>query len=201
MLVRPVRNLWLFIDADLAMRSHVTRHEVTCQCFAVLRHLWLISRLLSHSTLKMVSPITTGLSERCADWSASNLVKRLLNASNLRTLAIQPCRCIGCPFQSVSHSNWWSWSTEFFMAVFYLGCPTLQVNHHCVLHHLIPPVRSSTVSARALPVYGSALWNSLPADITSIDNLPVFHHYLKNVCFCTRIQEPLNSCISFSIIA
>ena len=42
--VRTVRNLGVFIDADLVMRSHVTR--VVAQFFAVLRQLRLISRLL-----------------------------------------------------------------------------------------------------------------------------------------------------------
>jgi len=54
-LVNPVcsiRNLGVFIDADLVMRSRVTR--VVAQCFAVLRHLRLISRLLSPTTLKTV---------------------------------------------------------------------------------------------------------------------------------------------------
>ena len=50
--VRTVRNLGVVIDADLVMRSHVTR--VVGQCFAVLRQLRLISRLLSPSTLKTV---------------------------------------------------------------------------------------------------------------------------------------------------
>ena len=50
--VRTVRNLRVFIDADLGMRSHVTR--IVAQCFAVLRQLRLISRLLSPATLKTV---------------------------------------------------------------------------------------------------------------------------------------------------
>jgi len=50
--VRTVHNLGVLIDADLVMRSHVTR--VADQCFAVLRHMRLISRLLSPTTLKMV---------------------------------------------------------------------------------------------------------------------------------------------------
>jgi len=50
--VRTVRNLGVFINADRVMRSRVTR--VVAQCFAVLRHLRLISRLLSPTTLKTV---------------------------------------------------------------------------------------------------------------------------------------------------
>jgi len=44
-------------------------------------------------------------------------------------------------------------------------------------------VRLTTVGARAFPVAGPALWNSMPADITSIDSLPVFRHRLKNYLF------------------
>jgi len=51
------------------------------------------------------------------------------------------------------------------------------------LHLLIPSVRRSTVVARAFPVYGPALWNSLPSDITSIDSLPVFRRRLENSLF------------------
>jgi len=48
---------------------------------------------------------------------------------------------------------------------------------------LILPVRRSTFGARALPVAGSAVWNSLPADITLIDSLTVFRHRLTNYLF------------------
>jgi hypothetical protein len=42
-------------------------------------------------------------------------------------------------------------------------------------HHLIvPSVRLATVGARAFPVAGPIVWNSLPANITSADNLPSF---------------------------
>jgi len=50
-------------------------------------------------------------------------------------------------------------------------------------HLLVPPVRRSTVSARAFPVAKPALWNSLSADITSIDSLTVFRHRLNNYLF------------------
>jgi len=49
-------------------------------------------------------------------------------------------------------------------------------------HLLVLPVRRSTVGARVFPVAWPALWNSLPADITSIDSLPVFCRH-KNYLF------------------
>ena len=51
-------------------------------------------------------------------------------------------------------------------------------------HLLIPPVRRSTVGARAFTVSGPALWNSLPSAHTSIDSLPVFRRHLKNYLLC-----------------
>jgi hypothetical protein len=47
-----------------------------------------------------------------------------------------------------------------------------------------PPVRRSIVGARAFPVSGPTVWNSLPADVASIDSLPVFRRRL----FCSAIR-------------
>jgi len=84
--VRTVLNLGVFIDADLVMRSHVTR--VDAQCFAVMRHLRLISRLLSPTTLKTVVVVLVLSRSDYADSVLTGLpaylVKRLqsvLNAS------------------------------------------------------------------------------------------------------------------------
>jgi len=63
-------------------------------------------------------------------------------------------------------------------------------------HLLIPPVRRSTVDAKAFPVSGRALWNISPR-LSS-----VFHSFVvvsKIICSCTCIQAPFNNCISFSL--
>ena len=82
LLVHPVRtvgNLRVFIDADLVMRSHVTR--VVAQCFAVLRQLrliiWpmLVVAFNVEDGGRRVSPISIGLREQCADRSACILGK------------------------------------------------------------------------------------------------------------------------------
>jgi len=54
-------------------------------------------------------------------------------------------------------------------------------------HLVVPPVCRSNVGARAFPVVGPALWNSLPADITSIDS-QFFVIVLKIICFLIRIR-------------
>ena len=48
---------------------------------------------------------------------------------------------------------------------------------------LTPRVRLQTVGARAFSVAGPTVWNDLPSDITSIDNLSVFRRRLKYFLF------------------
>jgi len=42
-----------------------------------------------------------------------------------------------------------------------------------------------------------ALWKSLPADITSIDSLPVFRHRLKNYLFSHSYPGAVHNCAIF----
>jgi len=69
-----------------------------------------------------------------------------------------------------------------------LGCPTFQVDHHGdhapSNHLLIPPVRRSSVHARAFHVSAFRNSLSLPSDITPIASLPVFRRLLKKYLFC-----------------
>ena len=48
--VRSVRDLGIFLDSDLSMRTHVTR--TVASCFAVLRQIRSISRSVSRSVLQ-----------------------------------------------------------------------------------------------------------------------------------------------------
>jgi len=48
---------------------------------------------------------------------------------------------------------------------------------------IVPSHRLSTVEARAFPVAGAYIWNSLPVDVTSTPSLPVFRQRLKTVLF------------------
>jgi hypothetical protein len=204
--VRTVRNLGVFIDADLVMRSHVTR--VVSQCFAVLRQLRLISRLLSPSTLKTVvvalvlsrldyaNSVLTGL--------PAYLVKRLQSVLNASARLIYGLRRFDHVSNALMSLHWLRIPEriQFKPAVLvhrvlhgnapeYLGpftrlsdVPSRSSLRSASSNHLlIPPVRRSTVGARAFTVSGPALWNSLPSDLTSIDSLPVFRRHLKNYLF------------------
>jgi len=184
----------------------VTR--VVAQCFAVLRHLRLISRFLSPTTLKTV---VVALVISWLDYANSvmtglpvYLVKRLqsvLNASahliyglwrfdhvsdaliSLHWLRI-PERIqlkLVVLVHRVLHGSAPEYLWPFTRLSDVLSRSSLRSSSSN--HLLIPPVRCSTIGARAFLGAGPALWNSLPADITLIDSLPVFRHRLKNYLF------------------
>ena len=200
--VRTVRNLGVF-DADLVMRSRVSR--VIAQCFAVLRQMRLISRLLSPSTLKTVvvalvlsrldyaNSVLTGL--------PAYLVKRLQSVFNASTGLIHGLR----RFDHVSNALMWlHWlripeRIRFKLAVLvhrvlhgnapeYLTSFTRLTDAFRADHLFIPPVRRSTVGARAFMVSVPTLWNSLPSEITSIDSLPVFRRRQKLIYSRTVVR-------------
>jgi len=67
--VCSVRNLGIYIDGDLSMRTHVQR--TTSRCFAALRQLRQIRRLVSTSTF---ITLTVALVNQLLDYGNSTLV-------------------------------------------------------------------------------------------------------------------------------
>jgi len=191
--------------------TYVTR--VIAQCFAVLRHAAYQSDAVTFDVEDgggRVSPITTGLREQWVTGLHAYLVKRLqsvLNASARHIYGLGRfdhvsealCRCFGCASHSVSNSNWRSWwSTEFYTATPQtisdrsLGCPTFQVDHHCVIHHLII---YSSLNCRCEGVSG--VWASYLEQFAGLTLrlstvCQSFTVVSRIICSCTRIQAPFN---------
>ena len=63
-----VRNLGIYIDADLMMRTHVQR--TVSRCFAALRQLRQIRQLVPRDTLQM---LVVALVHSCLDYGNSTL--------------------------------------------------------------------------------------------------------------------------------
>jgi len=102
------------------------------------------------------------------------------------------------PPRAYINSTWRSWSTEFFAATLQstsdrslaLRCSESIITAVCIIQSSTHPAMSSfesTVGARVFPVSaGPAPWNSLPADMTSVNSLPVFRRRINNYLYCMR---------------
>jgi len=204
--IRPVSQRF-FIHSCIYLRILIISYLATFlgTNSVSVRHLQLIIWLLSPTTLKLV---VVALVLSRLDYANSvltslpaYLVKRLQSMLNASARLIYGLR----RFDHVSEALHWLHIPErvqFKLAVLvhrvlhgnapeYLGQFTRlsevpsrsSLRSASSTHLLVPPVCRSTVGARAFLVDEPALWNSLPADITSIDSLPVFRHRLKNYLF------------------
>ncbi len=209
---RTVRNLGVYIDSDLVMKTHVAK--VVAQCFAVLRHLRHIRRSVSPSTLQTLvvalvlsridyaNSVLTGL--------PGYLIKRLQSVLNAAARLIYGLRRYDHISNALVMLHWLRIPEriQFKLAVLthrvlhgtvpsYLGpltrlsdVPGRRSLRSASSHHVaIPLTRCSTVGARSFPVAGATVWNSLPSDIASIDSLPLFRRRLKTYLFRQSYPE------------
>jgi len=211
----------VLIDADLVMRSHVT--HVVAECFAVLRHLRLISLMLSPSMLKMMvvalvlsrldytNSVLTGL--------PTYLVKCLQSALNALAFLIYGVRRFA-PFSEALMSLHWLCIPEriqlklavlvhrvlYGNAPDYLGpftrlsdVPSRSSLRSGSSHHLlIKPVRHSTVGARVSSLEKFTGWHYVYRHSSVCQSFVVVSEI---ICSFTRIQKPFPNCITFYIVA
>jgi hypothetical protein len=203
--VRSVRNLGVFIDADLVMRSHVVR--VVSRCFGVLRQLRQIRLYVPPSTFQalVVALVLTRL-----DYANSvligllvHLIRRLQSVLNVAARLIYGLRRCDHITDALLTLHWLKVPEHPVQA----GCanpsgsarncselprsPTSDSGFAWAARSPIgvypsavcSPVRLSTVGHRAFSVAGPQIWNSLPVDITMIDSLLVFRRRLKTHLF------------------
>jgi len=207
--VTVVRSLGIHIDADVSMRSHVTK--AVSGCFAVLRQLRSIRRSVPRSVLH--SPVAGDIS--C-------LVAAGLRQRSPRRYSVVPCHAAsvcdkrGCsagvftsrfyhitPLLCQLHWLMAKERIDFKLAVLMYKClygttpsylyddffqPADLEARRCLRSALSPSlivrrIRRSTISDRAFPVAGSRVWNSLPQHVTSAPSLPVFRSRLKTHFF------------------
>jgi len=202
-----VRDLGIYIDSDVSMRSHVTR--TVSACFAVLRQLRSIRRSVS---LPVIQSLVSSLVLSRLDYGnatlagiPSYLLKRLQSVMNAAArLVFSSSR-----FEHITpllHQLHWLKAQEriqFKLAVLVYKClhgaaPAYLADD---LHQpaelearrrlrsastsslLIRRTRLSTIGDRAFPVAAARVWNCLPQHITSAPSLPVFRSRLKTHLF------------------
>jgi len=204
---KTVRDLGIFIDADLSMRSHVQR--TVAGCFAVLRQLRSVRRSVPSSVFQtlIVSLVLTKLDFGNATLSGlpTNLLNRLQSVLNAAARSIAGLRRSDHVTDTLASFHWLRAPERinFKLAVLvyralhgtaprYLSDFLRRVADlpsRCRLRSAtsnqldVRPSRLVTVGDRSFGSVGPKLWNSLPDDITSASSLPVFRKKLKTHLF------------------
>ena len=206
---RSVRDLSIYIDADLSMRAHVDR--TVSRCFAALRQLRQIRRAvptnshipdarssLVHSLLDYCVMQYWSASQPtwCADCSRCSMRRHGSSTTCDRTTT-SPMRwqhCTGCASENAcsTRSQWWRskfWTTARHAR--YLG-PLVAVadlpgrralRSASTSRLVIPPIKLSTVGSRAFLVTAAQVWNGLPEAVISSSSLQSFRRQLKTHLF------------------
>jgi len=204
--VPSVRNLGVFIDADLVMRTHVRR--TVSRCFAALRQLRQIRRSVPTTTFKT---LVVALVLSRLDYGngvlvglPAYLVRRLQSVQNAAARLICNLRRFDHITDALANLHWLRVPER---VVFKVAVLTFKVLHGSAPEYLgpvvrfadlpgrqalrsadtnrlvVPPFKLSTIGRRAFPVAGPQIWNDLPDDITSLHSLPAFRRKLKTYLF------------------
>ena len=201
-----VRDLGIYLDRDLSMKTHVQR--TVSRCFAALRQLRQIRHsvpaatfqtlvvALIHSRLDYGNSVLVGL--------PAYLIRRLQSVLNAAARLIFHLRRSDHISDALVCLHWLRVPerVEFKIAVLtykvlcgiaprYLG-PLNRVADVSGRRSLrssgtnllvVSPFKLSTVGSRAFPVAAAKIWNSLPDSLVSITSLQSFRRHLKTFLF------------------
>jgi len=191
-----VRDLGIYIDADVPMRTHVM--NTVSSRFAILRHLRSIRRSVSKPVMQslVVPLVLTRLdygNVTLAGLANQSLVK-------LQSVLNAAARLI---FLSRKFDHVTPLRRELHLLSFppYLACEFRRVadtesrqrlRSASTAELIIPRVRRETIGGRAFPVVAAKVWNSLPSSVTSSSSLKVFKSRLKTELFTRCYTELTN---------
>jgi len=205
--VRSVRDLGIYIDSDLSMRSHVLR--TSAGCFAVLRQLYSIRRYVTRQVLQslVVSLVLTRLDYGCATLAGctASLLSKLQSVMNAAARLVYSARKYDHVTPLLRELHWLRMPERitYRLAVYAYRCqhglapPYLVTDIHRVAdvdsrrrlrsassaQLFVPSTEHATIGDRAFPVAAARAWNSLPPHVTSSPSLPVFKSRLKTELF------------------
>lgn len=203
-----VRDLGIFLDADLSMSRHVAQ-TVRC-CFGVLRQLRTIRRSVPHDVLKqlVVSLVITRL-----DYGNATLVglpayrlrqlQSVLNAGarlifNARrrdhiTPLLRDLHWLRVPeritfkLATLVYRCLHGFAPEYLSAELHkiADVSSRRTRSADTAALIVPRTRLSTIGDRAFSVIAARTWNSLPHCVTSAETLPIFRNRLKTHLFAS----------------
>jgi hypothetical protein len=210
--VRSVRNLGIYMDSDVSMRTHVAK--TLSSCFSALRQIRSIRRSVSRPVLLslVVSMVLTRLDYGSA--TLAGLPGQLLDKLQSVLNAAARLVCSGRKYDHITpllrDLHWLPFPERitFRLAVLAYRCqhglaPSYLSNE---LHRvadvdsrqrlrsadtaelLVPRTKLSTVGDRAFPVAAARAWNDLPSSVTSAPSLSAFKCRLKTALFTRCLQ-------------
>ena len=209
-LVEPsncIRDLGVYIDSDLSMRSHVTK--VAGSCFAALRQLRIVRRSVPADVFQtLVGSLVIGRLDYCNAALAgvpAALLHRFQSVMNAAARTVAGLRRYDHISQTLADLHWLRAPERIIFKIAVLtyrclhgtapGYLANQLRHIADMpnrRHLrssstlrldIPRTHLSTVGDRAFPVFAARFWNTLPDDITAAPSLSVFRRQLKTYLF------------------
>jgi hypothetical protein len=205
--VRSVRDLGIYLDSDLSMRTHVTR--TVSSCFAVLRQIRSISRSVSRSVLQslIVSLVLSRLDYGSATLAGlpTRLLDRLQSVLNAAARLVYGSRKYDHVTPLLRDLHWLRVPERiaFRLAVLVYRCqhgiappyladelhrvadvgPRQRLRSAATTALVVPNTAHSTIGDRSFPVAAARVWNSLPQLVTSSPSLTVFRRRLKTELF------------------
>jgi ribonuclease P/MRP protein subunit RPP40 len=214
-----VRDLGVFIDADLTMHQHV--NVIVSRCFAALRQLRAVRRYVSASVMQS---LVTSLILTRLDYCNSVLfglpaiqIRRLQAVQNAAARLVFGIRRSEHISDALISLHWLRVTERirFKIAVMvykslhgslprymtaFAPCSSVSGRsglRSAALHRLlVPRCRLSTVGARSFQVAGANVWNDLTLDVTSAPSLNIFRSRLKTFLFGFSILVQLFNCLS-----
>jgi len=203
--VKSVRDLSIYIDADLSMRMHVQK-TVSC-CLAALRHLRQIRRCVPTSTFQK---LVVALVHSRLDYGNGVLVgisawlRRLQSVLNAAARLIFNVKRSDHITDALVSLHWLRVAERIQYKISVLSYKVLHDTTPRYLGPLtrvpdipgrralrsastdcleVPYFKLSTIGGRAFPVATSQIWNSLPDTVVSASTLRSFQHQLKTFLF------------------
>ena len=205
--VQSTRDLGIYIDSDLSMKTHVLK--TVSSCFAVLRQLCSIRRSVSQQVMTslVVSLVFTRLDYGCTTLVGvpHHLMDRLQSVMNAAARLICRARKFDHITPLLRDLHWLRVPERitFRLAVLAYRCQhglgpsylaadlqrVVDVESRQRLRSassdalVVPRTFHPTIGDRSFQVAAARAWNSLPLTVTSSSSLTVFRRRLKNELF------------------
>ena len=205
--VSCVRDLGIYIDSDLSMKTHISR--TVSSCFAAMRQIRSIRRSVSQSVLQslVVSLVLTRLDYGSATLAGlpKQQLDRLQSVLNAAARLVYTARRRDHVTPLLMELHWLRVHERinFRLAVLVYRClqesgPTYlardlrrvadvtlrgNLRSSTSTSLAVPRTKRSTIGDRAFPVVAARVWNSLPRTVTGASSFAAFKRALKTELF------------------